>query len=140
MADTRNKLAATSAKSTAAPAASVAQNVGSQIKHDYKNRTTPTVAVDQHELNELLTLDLLMVGFMNIGSFFFSGGAWLGIERFSDLPKDAPLTPLIIGCIFSMILGVVFLGAAIVHFRMRRTKIRNIFKETQGDDGAEEIR
>ncbi|PHS02811.1 MAG: hypothetical protein COA78_20435 [Blastopirellula sp.] len=86
--------------------------------------------MNRNDLEDIIEFDLMQAFFSSIGIFFMAGSFWLGIEKV--LEQDAFFwTPIIIICVLSFIVGVVF---AFVGFRMRNRKIHRInriFKETE---------
>jgi hypothetical protein len=103
---------------------------GATIERTYLTRQKESVAVDKDELDDLLSLDLISTFFMNAGSFFIAGSAWLGIEKYLDRIPNQPLPPVYWFCVAAFILGLFLIGAGFFHFRLRRGKLKRIFSQT----------
>lgn len=86
--------------------------------------------MDRDELDDLLSFDLIVTFFMNSGSFFIAGSAWLGVEKYLDRLPGQPLPQVYWFCVAAFILGWFLIGIGYFHFRMRRNKIKKIFSQT----------
>ncbi len=103
---------------------------GARINQTYLVRTQRSVAVNEADLEELLTFDVLQQALMALGIFMLSGAVWLGIEKV--LEQDVfQFTPLIALCATASVFGTALLVVGLVLFKMRRRKVRKIFTETE---------
>lgn len=102
--------------------------LGASIQQVYLVRKQRTVAVNETDLEELLSFEILQQGLMGVGLFLVSGALWLGIEKL--LEQDSlVLTPLLSLCIASTVAGITLFIAGACIFIMRRKKVRKIFSE-----------
>jgi len=103
---------------------------GAQINQTYLVRRQRSVAVNERDLRELLTIDGVQQGLMAVGTFMASGAVWLGAEKVLEQEKFA-LTPLLSLCIASFVAGIALFIGGFILFCMRRQKIRAIFSEVE---------
>lgn len=104
--------------------------VGAQISQTYLVRRQRSVAVNERDLKELLTIDAVQQGLMAVGTFMASGAIWLGAEKILEQEKFQ-FTPLLALCIASAVAGLTLFTAGFVLYIMRRNKIRDIFHEVE---------
>ena len=101
---------------------------GARIDHNYLVRKQNVIGVNESDLRELLTFDLVQQVLMGLGVFFLAGSSWLGLEKILEQP-EFQLTPLIGACIAFSVCGVILFVVGVVFFLLRRGKIRKIFSE-----------
>lgn len=101
---------------------------GARIDQNYLVRKQNVIGVNENDLRELLTFDLVQQLLMGLGVFFLAGSSWLGLEKILEQP-EFQLTPLIGTCIAFSVCGAVLFVVGVVFFLLRRNKVRKIFSE-----------
>ncbi len=106
---------------------------GALVKPKYLVRRTRYVAVNEADLDELLTYNVVHKSLFGLGIALFSGPFWVLASYLIDR-KDITfgIDTLALGAI--SLCGAVLLAASLVIFSMRQKKVRKIFDETEEID------
>lgn len=103
---------------------------GAVVTTSYLERRQEYVAVNRNDLEDLKAFDGMEATLFSFGSFFASGSAWLGVDKyFTDARMFA--NPLLLVCLISFVFGVVLCFAGLTMRLRKKRRIDRIFAETK---------